>query len=216
MKQYLRNRVSKSASYFEILMSLFILAGILIYSASLINDLVIGIINDARGTFTFDFHAFIGQIMQLIIGVEFVKMLSKHTPESTIEVLLFVVARKIIVDEPEFLDMAVGIISIGLLFLVRKYFTQKTNPEGCILEADTKISEMNAILRTHCADGSCTTVNDLVRTEMERQKIPLAEGKEIIFNDIVFKIISMKNGEIDAVEAIPLKTRRIRWPWSRK
>jgi len=215
MKQYLRNRVSKSASYFEILLSLFILAGILIISVSLISSLFRAIVDMTRGTYTFDFHEFVGQIMQLIIGVEFVKMLSKHTPESTIEVLLFVIARKIIVDEPGFVDMAVGILAIAILFLVRKFFTQKTNPEGCILEADTRIGEMNAILRTHCTDESCATVRDLIHHEMQVKHLPLMQGQEIVINDIVFKIYSLKDGDVDAVEAIPAKPHVLRWPWSR-
>jgi len=213
MKQYLRNRVSKSASYFEILLSLFILAGILIISVSLISSLIRAVADMTRGTYAFDWHEFVGQIMQLIIGVEFVKMLSKHTPESTIEVLLFVIARKIIVDEPGFVDMAVGILAIAILFLVRKFFTQKTNPEGCILEADTRIGEMNAILRTHCMDEGCATVRDLIHHEMHVKHLPLMQGQEIVLNDIIFKIYSLKDGDIDAVEAIPAKPHVLRWPW---
>jgi hypothetical protein len=215
MKQYLRNRVSKAASYLEILLSVFIMIGILIVSISLTRDLILGTGEAINGAFTFDFRVFTGRIMQVIIGVEFVKMLSKHTPESTVDVLLFVVARKIIIEEPNFVDMAVGIVAIAVLFSIRKYFTNKTNPNGCILEGDTKISEMNAILRSDFNKEDCETVRELVTKAMELQRIQLVQGKEIIINDTLFKIYSIKDGIIDAVEAIPLTTRHIRWPWSK-
>ncbi len=213
MKQYLRNRVSKSASYLEILLSLLIVTAILIVAISLVNDLVMGVIGIANGSFSFNFRTFIGQIMQLVIGVEFVKMLSKHTPESTIEVLLFVVARKIIIEELNILDMAVGIIAIAILFLVRRYFTRKTDPEGCILEADTTIAEMNRILRTSCLAENCATVRELVTKEFDRQKVPLAEGEEIVYMDLIFKIHAIKTGAIDAIEVVPMAPRPLRWPW---
>ena len=37
------------------------------------------------------FNTFLGHVFNLVIGVEFIKMLSKHTPGSAIEVLLFAI-----------------------------------------------------------------------------------------------------------------------------
>lgn len=213
MKQYLRNRVSKSASYIEIMLSIFIIIGIIIVSVILARDLIIGIANEFRGDFSFDFRTFIGLIMQLIIGVEFVKMLSKHTPESTIEVLMFVVARKIIIDDPGYIEIGLGILSIGVLFMIKHYFTQKANPEGCILEGDTRIPEMNMILRSKYKPENCTSVRDMVMKEMDQQKINILRDSKVIIQDHIFKIYSINNGKIDAVEVFPVNQRKFRWPW---
>jgi hypothetical protein len=215
MKQYLRNRVSRTASYIEIFLSILILIGIIFFAISLIRDLGFAIISIINGTFGFDFRTFIGQTIQVIIGVEFVKMLSKHTPESTVEVLMFVVARKIIVDEPQFLEMAVGVISIGLLFVIKKYWTKKTNPEGNILEGDTEIKELNIIMHTHFKKGEATNVRDIVKNEMARQGIRIALDAEVVIEDHIFKVYSVRDGDIDAVEVIPLSKYRFQWPWQR-
>lgn len=213
MKQYLRNRVSKSASYIEIILSIFIIIGILIVSVILVRDLVNGIINEFKGDFSFDFRSFIGLIMQLIIGVEFVKMLSKHTPESTIEVLMFVVARKIIIDDPDYWQIGLGILAIGVLFFIKFYFTQKTNPEGCILEGETRIPEMNMILHTRYQSEDCSNVRDMVQKEMELQRINLVRDSKVIIGDHIFKVYAVNNGNIDAVEVFPVDSRKFRWPW---
>lgn len=39
------------------------------------------------------FQAVLEQAFNLVIGIEFIKMLAKHTPGSAIEVLLFAMAR---------------------------------------------------------------------------------------------------------------------------
>ncbi len=210
MKQYLRNRVSKSASYVEILLSVFIMLGTAIVSVTLARDLVHALTGLLQGEAAFSFESFVGQIMQLIIGVEFVKMISKHTPESTIEVLMLVVARKIIVDEPAFTDISIGIASIAALFLIKRFLTQKTNPDGCILEGETSIGEANAILRTRL-ETSLTTIRDLVTAAMEEQRILPVSGAQVLIGQHVFKIYSMRDGTIDAVEAIPAR-RSFRWP----
>ena len=63
--------------------------------------------------------------MQLIIGVEFVKMLSKHTPESVIEVLLFVVAKRVIVDSnSSSLEVLWGVVAIAALYAVKKFLVE--------------------------------------------------------------------------------------------
>ena len=48
-------------------------------------------------------------------------MLCKHTPATVIEVLLFAIARQLIVEHTSTLENLVGIISIAILFAVRKY-----------------------------------------------------------------------------------------------
>ena len=52
---------------------------------------------------TAEFHEFLENTLTLVIGIEFIKMLIKHTPGSVVEVLLFT------------------ILSIAVIFLIRKY-----------------------------------------------------------------------------------------------
>ena len=43
------------------------------------------------------FNTLLASAFNLVIGIEFIKMLCKHSPDTVIEVLLFAIARKLIV-----------------------------------------------------------------------------------------------------------------------
>ena len=57
----------------------------------------------------------------LAIGIEFVKMLCTHTPETIIEILLFAISRQMIVEHLSATETILGVGAIAGLFAVRKY-----------------------------------------------------------------------------------------------
>ena len=57
----------------------------------------------------------------LVIGIEFIKMLIKHTPGSVVEVLLFAIARHAILAGGTALENLLTILSIAVIFAVRKF-----------------------------------------------------------------------------------------------
>ena len=56
-----------------------------------------------------------------VIGIEFVKMLCKHTPNSVVDVLVFAISRQIIIYHPDTLELLVGVGVIAALFATRKF-----------------------------------------------------------------------------------------------
>lgn len=59
--------------------------------------------------------------MTLAIGVEFIKMLCKHTPETVVEVLLFAIAKQLVVFHTTPLENMLNVAAIAGLFAVRKF-----------------------------------------------------------------------------------------------
>ena len=59
--------------------------------------------------------------MTLAIGIEFVKMLCTHTPETIIEILLFAISRQMIVEHLSTTETIIGVGAIAGLFAIRKY-----------------------------------------------------------------------------------------------
>lgn len=55
------------------------------------------------------------------MAIEFLRMLSKHTVSSIIEVLLFAIARQLIVEHTNSVENLITIITIAILFGIRKY-----------------------------------------------------------------------------------------------
>lgn len=114
----LRQWVAGIASVIEILISVLVLAAIGIAGVRIAGEVWnLAATPDVSGQFS-DFlnHAF-----TLIIGVEFIKMLAKHTPGSAIEVLLVAIARQMVVEHSTPLENLLGILAILLLFVIRKY-----------------------------------------------------------------------------------------------
>lgn len=112
----------------EVLLSIIVLVAILISSVSLVWEL--GILN---GEFIAPdkLDAFLGQALGLVVGVEFIKMLIRHTPGAVIEVLLFAIARQLIVYHTSILETLIGILAVGCAFAIRKFlFVEKIDVDA--------------------------------------------------------------------------------------
>lgn len=68
-------------------------------------------------------NAFLAEALLLVIGVELVVMLSLHLPGALLEVLLYAIARKLILlpKTSGMGDLLLGIIAIGCIFAIKKY-----------------------------------------------------------------------------------------------
>ena len=67
------------------------------------------------------FQTFLGHAFNLVIGIEFIKMLAKHSPGSALEVLLYAIARSMILDHSSPLGNLISVVSIGVIFLIRRF-----------------------------------------------------------------------------------------------
>ena len=68
-------------------------------------------------------NAFLAEALLLVIGVELVVMLSLHIPGALLEVLLYAIARKLILlpKTSGMGDLLLGIIAIVCIFAIKKY-----------------------------------------------------------------------------------------------
>ena len=69
-------------------------------------------------------NSFLAEALLLVIGIELVVMLSLHTPGVLLEVLLYAIARKLILlpKNSGMGDLLLGVFAIGCIFAIRKYF----------------------------------------------------------------------------------------------
>ena len=118
IKEYLRRKVAFIASVIEIAISIIVLIAIVTVGVQVVREAL-----DLAGApwGQEGFTVFLGHAFNLIIGVEFIKMLAKHTPGSAIEVLLFAIARQMVVGHTTPLENLIGIVSIALIFAIRKF-----------------------------------------------------------------------------------------------
>jgi hypothetical protein len=67
------------------------------------------------------FERLLSAVLLLAVGVELAILLIRHTPESLIELMFFVIARRILLKTDEFYELLMGVAALAGVFAVRKY-----------------------------------------------------------------------------------------------
>ena len=101
----------------EIAVAIVVLIGFLLDIIPLIREMPELLSNDND----YSFHVFLEHAFNLVIGIEFVRMLVKHTPGSALEVLLFAIARHLVLGGETGPDLVLGVAAIAGIFAIRKY-----------------------------------------------------------------------------------------------
>ena len=114
----LRNKIISAATLLEILLSGLVLIGLLLSMVPLLQWMP-GLLFDGNDV---EVSIFLQRALDIVIGIEFIKMLAKHSPGSVLEVLLYAIARHMIVGHEDAVQNLVSVVAIALIFIIRKYF----------------------------------------------------------------------------------------------
>ena len=114
----LRNKIISTATLLEILLSGLVLIGLLLSMVPLLQWMP-GLLFDGNDV---EVSIFLQRALDIVIGIEFIKMLAKHSPGSVLEVLLYAIARHMIVGHEDAVQNLVSVVAIALIFIIRKYF----------------------------------------------------------------------------------------------
>ncbi len=102
----------------ELVMGLFVLAAILMEGIAVIQEF--GIFWTGRMEHG-AFMEFLELVLNLVVGVEFLKMLLRPSTDTILEVLMFVIARHMVVKTTTSFEDLLSVISVAVLLLIRKY-----------------------------------------------------------------------------------------------
>ncbi len=72
------------------------------------------------------FSEFLSNSLALVVGLEFVKMLCKHSAQTVVDVLMFAIARQMVVEHLSTLETLIGVVAIAILFAVRKFLLDRS------------------------------------------------------------------------------------------
>ncbi len=200
-KQRLRERLSVGASFAEIYLTGLILIGILIFSVDIIRELYQIIVSFPEFKFTMD--EFLSHVLALIIAIEFVKMLAKHTPGSAIDVLLFAIARKLIVNHGTMLDSLIGVAAIAILFAVRRYLSTTVTHEafsGSIINGGMTTKEFNEMFSTDVDQSKGYTVAGVIYNVAKENDDPIKAGYMVDLGERKLEVYSMDEHLIKQVK----------------
>lgn len=122
-KKNLRNQINdliiRVARYIELFMSCVITLVIIIMIIQLTMDLPNALGSKITNE-TFN-EEFLSVALSLVVGIEFVKMLSHYSPETIIEVLMLATARQMVVEHLGSIETLIGTLAMAVLFGIRKF-----------------------------------------------------------------------------------------------
>lgn len=114
MREKILNSIVRAAGVVETLLAILVLIAVALCSLPILSELF-------KAPFDIRFDVFLSDILGLVIGIEFVKMLTRHTPGAVIEVLLFAISRQLIVYHTSTFDTLIGMAAVAAAFAVRKF-----------------------------------------------------------------------------------------------
>ncbi|HIR12619.1 MAG TPA: hypothetical protein IAB31_01700 [Candidatus Choladousia intestinavium] len=121
----------------EMATAVLVLAGILLTFAGVLENFdSFRELTENTGTF----RHYLEDIFVLVIGIEFLQMLCGPSSDHVIEILIFLMARHMIVGETTIFEDFVSVVSVAILFLLRNYLHSQKNKrkllKGCQGEED--------------------------------------------------------------------------------
>lgn len=128
MNKDIKQHFIKIAHFSEILLSMVILLVIFLGIFDILREIYAAYIIDFAHPVNYDqLNDFLAQILLLVIGVELVIMLCLHLPETLLEVLLYAIARKLLLvpKTAGVADLLLGVLAIAGIFFIKKYLMPK-------------------------------------------------------------------------------------------
>ncbi|NLG04452.1 MAG: transporter [Clostridia bacterium] len=146
---------------------------------------------------------FLEHALNIAVGVEFVKMLCKHTPETIIEVLLYATARQMIVYHGTPFDTLLGVICIAGLFATRKFlFCAFDSTEEVIFRATQKVKVINWLFQVKIPEEDGATLGEVLINRLTKEEQEIATGSCIYYQGVALRIAKMHGAVISRVELI--------------
>ena len=131
--QKLKNIILRVSGYLEIAIALFLV----IITVALFVKFIFAVILEGptswnQGTI----HNIVQDSFNLIIALEFIRMLLKHSIGSILEIVLFSVARGLVVDHSTGIETVLIVFALGLVLLIRKYLLLPHDLEYSISDSE--------------------------------------------------------------------------------
>ena len=140
-----RRILYRGGEILELLMAAAVVAGILVAMITLEPEL-------ARywehRTIAGAFMEYLDAVFNVVIGIEFLKMLCKPSSANIIEVLIFLIARHMIVQTTTPLEDLLSVVSIGILFFFRRFMLM-TKPDK-----DQHVPKLFGVIKASQSSGT--------------------------------------------------------------
>ncbi|MDD2980216.1 MAG: transporter [Hespellia sp.] len=201
MQKYVNAFLTKLTTILEFVIAIILSVGIIIMTVGEIFSFRQFSLDATLSMATYD--TLVTTCFTLIIGVELIRMLYQHTPHTVFEVLLFAIARQIVIDHSSPLNSLIGVIAIAVLFATRKFlFVAFDESEKIIFRSNQKIRHINHLLHVHIPYKDDETIGEMMEAKLSEEKQEIGVGACAYFADFGLRIAKMTDGKITRIELI--------------
>ena len=199
MRKYVTLLLTHLASILEFFISIMLSIGIILLSIRLAGSLS----NIPNLDVYPNYEDLLDTCFNLIIGVELIRMMYSHSPNTVFEVLLFAIARQIIIDHSSVYSSLIGVCAIAVLFATRKFlFCEFDVADEIIFRATSKAKAVNKILGINIPYEPGETLLDVLSRNLADHDIELGVGACFYFKDCGLRVAKMHDGKITRIEVI--------------
>ena len=200
MRKFVQSKLYELCYYLEIFISIILVVAIAILSVEMILSLPQFVVVHEDLDLLYEF---LGNAMTLAVGVEFIKMLTKHTPGTIIEVLLFAIARQMVVEHLGAVETLLGVGAIAALFATRKFlFINIDETDRIVFRGSLKVRLINKMEKIHIPLEDGDTLNEVITSKLNLSGEAIVTGACIYYKEFALRIDEMKNDVITSVELI--------------
>lgn len=107
-------------AWLEIILAVFIIGAVIISCKDVLVLIYEIFITEPKTSYQM-LQGLLSHILLVVVGLELALMLISHSAANVLEVILYAIARKMLISSTNTMDIMLGVISISLIFAVDKY-----------------------------------------------------------------------------------------------
>ena len=147
-------------------------------------------------------NEFLKHALLLIVGIELIAMIITRSHESILTLILFVIARKMLVYSQGLTDILIGTVSVAIIFAVMKFILSDKKLIAKLdntFDASVSINKLNKEYNLNLPTMTHTLAG-LIYELAEKEKIKdIHENTTIVYGQYVFRVLSIDNDIITRV-----------------
>lgn len=201
-KIVLINKLKDIIFIIEMILALVIFLGVLAGLASTILQIP-GILAITRNQFYNSFREFLGNALLLVVGVELMRMLITHTTRATMELIVYVIARKLLIYTDSMTDIVLGTVALAIVFVTIRFLLPAAKLPGkrpAYFPGSISLEDLGKKLAIDIPANTGQTLNEFIQ-KIRKNSTPPLPGEKVDAGPVNMTIHKVsRQGIIEEVE----------------
>lgn len=146
------------------------------------------------------FNEFLKYALALIVGIELIEMVLTRSHESILSLILFVIARKMLVYSAGMVDILIGAIAISLIFVIIKFVSKDDKLIATLdntFPASISLKKIEREYDLQVPTGMSNTLGGLIYELAVLEEVDeIKEKSSFVYGSYLYTVVTMKNGVI--------------------